>query len=110
MLRKHCCGRSSGAPVYVPTVSFVEIRYLVEKGKFTECAYQACLNQINDPATALCPASLDLVIADTLAQIPRMTVPDMPDRIIAATALALGLPLLSADTEIRRLTNLSVIW
>lgn len=101
---------AAGAPIYIPTVSFVEIRYLVEKGKFTERAYQECLNQVNDLTTARCPALLDLGIADALAQIPRITVPDMPDRIIAATALALGLPLLSADTEIRRLSNVSVIW
>ena len=100
----------AGAPIYVPTVSFVELRYLVEKGKFPEHVYTACLSQVNDPATALSPATLDLITADRLSQIPRATVPDMPDRIIAATALALGLPLISADTEIRKLTNIAVIW
>ena len=34
----------------------------------------------------------------------------MPDRIIAATALSLGLPLVTADTEIRKLTNITTIW
>ena len=76
----------------------------------TERAYQGCLNQINDPATDLCPASLDWGTADALAQIPRITVPDMPGRIVPAMAVALGLFLFSADIEIRRFANLSVIW
>lgn len=100
----------SGAPIYVPTISFVELRYLVEKGKFPERVYTECLNKVNDPTTALTPAPLDLITADTLSQIARATVPDMPDRIIAPTALALGLPLISADTDIRKLTNPTIIW
>jgi predicted nucleic acid-binding protein len=31
-------------------------------------------------------------------------------RIIAATALALGLPLVTRDTEIRGLTNVTTVW
>ncbi len=107
---KIATAENSGAPIYVPAISFVELRYLVEKGKFPESVYVECLNNVNDLDTALSPASLDLVTADRMSQIPRAVVPDMPDRIIAATALALGLPLISADTEIRKLPNLNVIW
>ncbi|MEK7833969.1 MAG: PIN domain-containing protein [Acidobacteriota bacterium] len=48
-------------------------------------------------------------VADSLSQIPRTTVPDMPDRIIAATALTLGLPLVTCDHKIRALTNIVTI-
>jgi predicted nucleic acid-binding protein len=54
--------------------------------------------------------SIDRTIADALASIPRLVVPDMPDRIIAATALSLGLPLVTRDTEILRLTNVTTVW
>lgn len=50
------------------------------------------------------PASLvpvDRVLVDTLGQVNRDEVPDMPDRITVATALALGVPLLSRDRKIR---------
>jgi len=53
---------------------------------------------------------LDLAAAERLAQIPRAVVADMSDRIIAATALSLGLPLVTADTAIRKLTNITTIW
>lgn len=98
------------SPVYVSAISLVELRYLIEKGSFVEQDYQICVQALNDPAIVLTLASLDLPVAHALAHIPRAVVPDMPDRIVAATAFALGLPLISADTEIRKLTNVPIIW
>jgi len=40
----------------------------------------------------------------------REAVPDMPDRIVAATALSLGLPLLSRDPAMGTVEGLEVIW
>jgi predicted nucleic acid-binding protein len=45
-----------------------------------------------------------------LRRIPRAVVPDMPDRIIAATALKLGCPLLSVDSRISALEEIDVVW
>ncbi len=98
------------ATVYVSAITLVELRYLIEKGTFTEAGYQAALAKFNDPFNVLKVATLDWVTADTMAQIPRATVPDMPDRIIAATALTFNLPLITRDTKIRRLTNITTIW
>lgn len=101
---------SLGALIYVPSIVIVELRYLVEKRTLTEADYGTFLAKINSPVTALTVAPLDLTVADALSQIPRNVVPDMPDRIIAATALGLNLPLVTRDAEIRRLTNVTVIW
>lgn len=98
------------AAVYVSAITLVELRYLIEKGSFSEAGYQAALAKFNDPFNVLTVAALDWLTADTLTQIPRATVPDMPDRIIAATALTLGLPLITKDHKIRALTNLATIW
>ena len=68
------------------------------------------MNGLKNPATAPTIAPLDLTVAETLAQIPRATVPDMPDRIIAATALWLGLPLVTRDSRICLLPNISTVW
>jgi predicted nucleic acid-binding protein len=48
-------------------------------------------------------------VADALALVPRAIVPDMPDRIIAATALYLNLPLVTADHKIQA-SNVQTIW
>jgi len=45
-----------------------------------------------------------------MQKIPRETVPKMCDRIIAATALYLGLPLVTKDHRIRNLDVIQTIW
>jgi predicted nucleic acid-binding protein len=44
-----------------------------------------------------------------IAEVSRMTVPDMPDRIIAGTAMYLELPLISRDRKIQ-LSQIDTIW
>ncbi|MGI0481226.1 hypothetical protein ACN4EE_10575 [Geminocystis sp. CENA526] len=44
--------------------------------------------------------AIDLDIALSLPKIDRQVVPEMPDRIITATALYLNLPLITRDTKI----------
>jgi predicted nucleic acid-binding protein len=54
-------------------------------------------------------AVLDLAVARALQRIPRDEVPDLPDRVIAATALALDMPLVTRDAKIRT-ANILTIW
>lgn len=96
--------------IFVSAITLVELHYLVEKGKLTPAVRNAIETALDYPATALRLAPIDRAVADAVAQIPRATVPDMPDRIIAATALALGLPLVTRDTEISKLTNVTIVW
>ncbi|WP_407894468.1 PIN domain-containing protein [Scytonema sp. NUACC26] len=53
--------------------------------------------------------TLDFNIALTMSEISRSVVPDMPDRIIAATARYLGLPLVTCDTKIQS-ADIETIW
>lgn len=48
-------------------------------------------------------------VVDWLGKIPRTAVPELPDRIIAATALHLGVPLISRD-QVMQQAGLTVIW
>jgi predicted nucleic acid-binding protein len=52
---------------------------------------------------------LDEGVAKAVYRVPRNAVPDMPDRIIAATALYLGLPLVTKDGRLRK-AGISTIW
>jgi predicted nucleic acid-binding protein len=67
------------------------------------------VNALNDPTRELKPALLDADMAEKVQQIPRAVVPDMPDRIIAATALHLNLPLVTADHKIQAVA-IQTIW
>lgn len=100
---------ATGASVYVSAISLVELRYLIDKGRFFEQEYVDLLNALNDRANALTLLPVDSDIADVMKRISRADVPDMPDRIIAATALHLSAPLVTRDGKIRA-SNIVRIW
>ena len=95
--------------VYVPTICLVEIVYLQEKGRIPADLKSALDAALRVGNTTLVPCSLTFDVVDALAKVPRAQVPDMPDRIIAATAVHLGLPLISRDRKLR-LSTVETIW
>lgn len=96
--------------VYVSTISIIEIIFLVEKGRLPSIALERLLTELNNSNSRLILVSLALNIARTMQQIDRQIVPEMPDRIIAATALYLNLPLVTRDLKIQALSNLQTVW
>ncbi|MBD2577643.1 type II toxin-antitoxin system VapC family toxin [Oscillatoria sp. FACHB-1406] len=101
---------NAGNPIYVSAISIVEIAYLVEKGRLEEEVLTRILNALDDPNVGITLAPLERNVSATIRQIDRVIVPDMPDRIIAATALSLGFPLVTRDLKIQGLTNIHTIW
>ncbi|MBI4701377.1 MAG: PIN domain-containing protein [Deltaproteobacteria bacterium] len=99
----------SGDPVWISAVTLVELTYLVEKGRLPAIVKERVEAEIGRPDVALAVAPLDQEVARLVSQVPRGDVPDMPDRIIAATALALALPLVSRDRRIRA-SAIHTIW
>ena len=69
---------------------------------------RAVVSGCADARFRLEPMPLTVGVAFALAQIPRNEVPDLPDRVIAATALSLGLALLR-DGKIRA-SRIETIW
>jgi PIN domain nuclease of toxin-antitoxin system len=100
---------AAGDSAFVPSISLVEIIYLIEKGRFPQALLQRIFSLLDDPLRELKSVSLDENIAQALQQIPRHIVPDMPDRIIAATALHMNLPLVTADDQIQA-SGIQTIW
>ena len=102
------CDRGESV-IYVPTICLVEIVYLQEKGRIPTNLESALYDALQAGNTGLVPYSLTLDVVDALAKVPRAEVPDMPDRIIAATAVHLGVPLVSRDRKLQ-LSNVQTIW
>ena len=96
-------------PIYVPTICVVEATYLAEKGRIPVAILDRLKQVLRDGGFAYRRAPLSLEVAIALGRISRSEVPDMPDRVIAATALALGLPLVTCDGEIRA-SGVVTIW
>ena len=99
----------AGDAVYVSSISVVEVVYLVEKGKLPSVVLDRLTSALSEPDSGFVVAPLSLSVALAILQISRETVPDIPDRIIAATALDLGLRLVSRDSEISK-TGIEIIW
>lgn len=99
----------SGQMLYVSAISLAEILYLDEKGRLPGGTFSKVMAELKRPDSGLAEAPFVAGMVETMANIPRESVPDLPDRIIAATAWHLGLPLITADYRIRA-TNLTTIW
>jgi PIN domain nuclease of toxin-antitoxin system len=87
----------------------VELIYLVEKGRLPAAAREQLLRALDDASNPCSLVPLDRLVVDALARIPRNEIPDLPGRIVAATAVALGAPLVSRDGRIRA-SQVQTIW
>jgi|SRR5437867_3129653 len=96
-------------PVYLPSICIVEVIFLVEKKRIPAEALERLLAALADADSALRIAPLDLNVAMALARVPREALPDMPDRIIAATALHLDVPVVTRDQRMRT-SSMKTVW
>jgi PIN domain nuclease of toxin-antitoxin system len=96
--------------IVVPAIVLVEFVYLVEKGRLEPERVDQLFALLATPDGSYTVASLDAAVAQALRRVPRALVPEMPDRIITATALALGLPLITRDGMIRQAGLVLTIW
>ncbi|MGB8500500.1 MAG: PIN domain-containing protein [Pantoea agglomerans] len=94
--------------LHVSIGSFLDLRYLVDSGRLADQAFDDARSIVDGDAFVVVP--LDLRVLDKMAAVPREKVPDPFDRIIAATALTLDLPLVSADEDIQGAIGERVIW
>ncbi len=103
------CDRGE-AIVHVPTICLVEIIYLQEKGRIPlDLKTRLDAELRAGGGSGLVLAALTAEVAATVSRVARTDVPDMPDRIIAATALHLSLPLISKDRRIV-LSTVATVW
>ena len=96
--------------IFISAISLVEMNYLVEKNRIPASSLEQLLQLIDDPLVNLFVVPLDTPVAKAFTQISRDVVPEMGDRIIAATSLYLGLSLVTKDHKIKNLSNIQTIW
>ncbi len=99
----------AGDQVGFSSITLAEIVYLTERGRIGEGTLDRLLNAIDQDRAVLLEIPFDRHIAGALQQVARTQVPELPDRIIAATALFLGVPLISRDRKIR-LSDVETLW
>lgn len=79
-----------GQIIHVPSICLLELTYLAEKGRIPEAARERLVRVLDHPATPCRLAPLDRRVADALELVSRNDVPDLPDRIVCATAVSFG--------------------
>jgi PIN domain nuclease of toxin-antitoxin system len=99
----------SAHDIYLSAISLIELTYLVERGRLPAAALRQLQDALEDETSGLLVASVDAAVANAIPGIPRDVVPDMPDRIIAATALYLSVPLITRDRRIQS-AGIRTIW
>jgi PIN domain nuclease of toxin-antitoxin system len=99
----------SGEQIGISAISLTEIVYLVEKAKINPETLERLLQSIEAGNAALVEIPVTGKIASRMREVSRDAVPDMPDRIIAATALELSVPIISRDGKIKT-SGLKTIW
>ncbi len=96
--------------IYVSSITIVELIYLIEKNKIPKDVLTLLRDALDDRTTAFLLVELSREVADEAENISREIVPDMPDRIIAATALHFGLPIVTRDRNISQINSIKTIW
>jgi PIN domain nuclease of toxin-antitoxin system len=99
----------AGRYAYVPAICLVEAAYLVEKARLAESSLALLRTALAEEWSNLRVAPLDLEVAEALRSVSREEVPDLPDRVIAATALSMGFPLVTRDRRIVA-SNVETVW
>jgi PIN domain nuclease of toxin-antitoxin system len=83
--------------------------YLIEKRRIPANALSDVLAAIADPESVFQEVRSTQVSLMKMIQVPREDIPDLPDRIIAATAHFYGVPVISRDRRIQS-SNIQTLW
>jgi PIN domain nuclease of toxin-antitoxin system len=97
--------------IHASAMSLIEIVYLGEKGRVSrELCDEAfrLLKPAKDASYRVLP--IDHAVASAISEIPRAAVPEMADRVIAATAYHLGLPLITKDQRLHDWRGIRIVW
>jgi len=98
-----------GDNIGISAITLVEMVYLVERGRISPQEFTQLAQLISQSSGLLVELPIDIKISRTLSSVNVQQVPDMPDRIIATTAVVYGVPLISRDAKIRA-SSVMTIW
>lgn len=94
--------------LHISIGSFLDLRYLVDSGHRPEEVFDNAESVVAQYEIAVVPC--DLSVLDAMSEVPKDAVADPFDRIIAATAISLNLPLVTADRAIQKTLGERAIW
>lgn len=100
---------AEGDTILVSAITLVEIVYLVDKNRVDAATLEVVLQALGRPEAVLVETPVDHAVAQAMRLVPRTEVPDLGDRVISATAVLAGVPVISRDGKIRA-SRVATIW
>jgi PIN domain nuclease of toxin-antitoxin system len=92
--------KEGATQILVPSIVLVEAVFLAERQRVPKPVLNHLMALSDAPGAGICVVPLDLAVARTVSDFGPAAVPELADRIIAATARAFNLPLLTTDPAI----------
>jgi PIN domain nuclease of toxin-antitoxin system len=100
---------AAGEQIALSSITLAEMVYLIEKGRIDATALTRLIAELDAADAVLVEVPFDRQVAQAMRRVARTDVPDLPDRIISATALYLGIPIISRDRKIQA-SGLTTVW
>lgn len=95
--------------VLVPSMVLIETVFLMQRQRVKQAILDQLLFLSEEPDASICVVPLDMAAVHAATDCGPASVPELADRVIAATARALGLPLLTVDPAIVEIGLVEVI-
>ncbi len=103
-------GQEGKRQVYVSLMSFFEMEYLIHRGKIDSKLPALLLKASKVSHTTFQIMAIDQEVYHQFVKIPHDKIPELPDRIITASALAKNCLLLTRDAVIRESNLIKTAW
>jgi len=88
------------AQILVPSITLVEALFLLQRQRVPDAAISQLLTLSEDPSASMYVVPLDMPVVHAVRDFGPAAGPELPDRIVAATARALDIPLITTDPVI----------
>lgn len=96
--------------VIIPSIVLVETIFLVQREKLDEDVVKTLLALTENPDDGIYIYPLNKAVVQALSHFGPVAIPELVDRIIAATAIHLDLPLLTIDSSIQAAKLVRTVW
>ncbi len=94
--------------IAISAITLAELIYLIEKNRLHHGILARLVRALEEEELFV-EAPFNAAVAQAMRAVSRVEVPDLPDRIIAATAVFLKVPVLSRDRKIAA-SSVATIW
>lgn len=99
----------AGDFIAISSITFAEIVYLTERNRIPTETLPELTRLVDSGQSIWVEVPFNRAVANSMRQIDRVQVPELADRIIAATALFLNVPVITRNHKIQA-SNLQTIW